>query len=305
MTDQWFPPERALLRVRGCLLATACGHALGLPFDGRHGAAGDDFDAYARSSEPLLVGAPVAVALQHARELTGTTAAPTDALAVVTRRWMGPWEREDGPARIGAGQLPAFPWPDQARRDVGEVLLAMAPVGLLPLPVPEIATLVRASAPAGSHPVVREGAVVVACAVASAFTGDTAREVDRFAFGYALAQLSDHVPLAERMAAVTALGSLTAEDLSRRMGVTEDPVLRVAPAAVAAFLRHPENPAAVIRYAVGLGGATASIAAVAGAVAGARCGGTLLPAAWLRRLRERHRIGEIADALTPNQNRRP
>lgn len=104
---------------------------------------------------------------------------------------------------------------------------------------------------------------------------------------------------------MTTLGSLTAEELSRRMGGTEDPVLGVVPAAVAAFLRHPENPAAVIRYAVSLGGATATIAAMAGAVAGARCGGTLLPAAWLRRLRERDRVGEIADALAPNQARRP
>ncbi|GAA0384873.1 hypothetical protein GCM10009541_29560 [Micromonospora gifhornensis] len=301
MTDVWMTPDRARLRVRGCLLTAACGYALGMPFAGQERPDGDDVDAVARAGDPLPIGQPVAVMLKHARHLAGTEGRPVDAVTAIAERWVGRWERDD--ARGGPLRPHVRPWPGPegipAGTPLDDILLAMVPVGLLPLPPAQVAAIVRTGIPDGHDPIVREAAVVLACAVAAAFTSDTASPVDRPAFGSGLARLTTDNRLAERVAAVTALGSLTADDLARRMAPAENPLMFLVPAAVAAFLRHPDNPAAVVRYAVSLGAGSATVAGMAGAIAGARCGGTLLPAPWLRRLQDRDRITEVADALTP------
>nr|WP_230416899.1 ADP-ribosylglycohydrolase family protein [Micromonospora tarapacensis] len=301
----WISPDRARLRVRGCLLAAACGYALGVPFAGQDRPDGDDFDAAARAGGPLYTGQPVAVMLEHARHLAGADGRPVDAVTAIAERWVDRWERDDA---LG-GQLRPHgrPWPGPegipAGTPVADILLAMVPVGLLPLSSDRVAAIVRTGIPDGYGPLVREAAVVLACAVAAAYTSDTATPVDRLGFGSRLAQLAAEIRLAERVTAVAALGSLTAEDLARRMAPTQDPVMPLVPAAVAAFLRHPDNPAAVVRYAVSLNAGSAAVAGMAGAIAGARCGGTLLPAPWLRRLQGRDPITEVADALTPARSR--
>lgn len=75
-----------------------------------------------------------------------------------------------------------------------------------------------------------------------------------------------------------------------------------APASVAwalyAFLRTPEDYWATIRTAIGVGGDTDTMAAMAGAIAGARLGPGAWPAAMLARLTDRGRFGaEYLDGL--------
>ncbi|MEX2529945.1 MAG: ADP-ribosylglycohydrolase family protein [Gemmatimonadota bacterium] len=73
------------------------------------------------------------------------------------------------------------------------------------------------------------------------------------------------------------------------------------PAALWAFLSHPDDPEEAIITAVGLGGDTDTIGAMAGALAGARCGASSLPARWLEAAEEgpggRGGLTELADRL--------
>lgn len=62
------------------------------------------------------------------------------------------------------------------------------------------------------------------------------------------------------------------------------------PTALVAFLIDRDDPAEVVRYAIRVGGDTDTIAAMAGALAGARHGAAAFPQSWIDRL-------EVADRL--------
>jgi hypothetical protein len=64
------------------------------------------------------------------------------------------------------------------------------------------------------------------------------------------------------------------------------------PSALASFLLNPDEPRQAVLFAVQVGGDTNTIAAMTGAIAGARCGEAGLPHSWVRRL---ERAGEIRD----------
>lgn len=69
------------------------------------------------------------------------------------------------------------------------------------------------------------------------------------------------------------------------------------PLALLAFLVNQDSPAAAIRYAVRAGGDTDTIAAMAGALAGARAGALELPAEWVDRLEPAARMSALAEQL--------
>lgn len=70
------------------------------------------------------------------------------------------------------------------------------------------------------------------------------------------------------------------------------------PTALLAFLVNRDDPAATIRYAIRAGGDTDTIAAMAGALAGARHGASALPHAWIQRLEIAERIRAVALRLS-------
>jgi poly(ADP-ribose) glycohydrolase ARH3 len=72
---------------------------------------------------------------------------------------------------------------------------------------------------------------------------------------------------------------------------------RSVPAAIAAFLAEPEDPSSAILTAVRCGGDADTIAAMTGALAGARHGTASLPRAWLTRLEHADRIQRLGAAL--------
>lgn len=66
-----------------------------------------------------------------------------------------------------------------------------------------------------------------------------------------------------------------------------------------AFLRHPDQPAEAIRFAIRAGGDTDTVAAMAGAIAGARDGTRHpLPSSWIERLEAASRLIALADCLS-------
>ena len=122
----------------------------------------------------------------------------------------------------------------------------------------------RSAAVTHAHPLGQAGAVVQACAVALAAASTPGTPVDRAAW-------------CGRLAAAAASPAYAA--------------------ALAAFLAHPDRPADAIRFAIQVGGDTDTIAAMTGALAGARCGASALPRPWLRRLEFAGRLVAAADRL--------
>ncbi|MFP3899750.1 MAG: ADP-ribosylglycohydrolase family protein [Acidimicrobiia bacterium] len=74
-------------------------------------------------------------------------------------------------------------------------------------------------------------------------------------------------------------------------GVT---AVEAVPAALCTFLRHQGSFEDTVRFAIGLGGDTDTIAAMAGALAGAHLGRGAIPTAWLQHLEGRAHLDEIA-----------
>ena len=72
--------------------------------------------------------------------------------------------------------------------------------------------------------------------------------------------------------------------------------VEAVPAALAAFLAHPDRPADAIRFAILPGGDTDIIAAMTGALA-APCGASALPPPWLQRLEFAGPLVAAADRL--------
>jgi len=71
--------------------------------------------------------------------------------------------------------------------------------------------------------------------------------------------------------------------------------IEAVPAAIAAAALNLDSFADTVRFAIGLGGDTDTIAAMAGAISGARLGEDAIPAAWLRRVEGVEKARELAD----------
>lgn len=70
------------------------------------------------------------------------------------------------------------------------------------------------------------------------------------------------------------------------------------PSAIAVFLRSPDQPMKVIEEAIGLGGDTDTIAAMASAISGALAGGHAVPQTWLNQLEGVDRLRLAAAAIS-------
>ncbi len=304
--------QRRRSRARGCLVGAACGDGLGAPFEGSRSVDEAELTAWLGSTKPARVTDDTVMMLVLAEHLAATTAtgAEVDEGALMDR-FLQAW-RDDPHRGYGAGTRRLFaqvargmPW--RAARDSsfggqgshgdGAAMRAV-PVGLLPWPLPEVAALARTTAQVThTHRHGWQGAVLQACAAALALTSDPAAPLDRDAF---LAQLGRCVDATAYVAQLQRLRFLpitaTPREVATRIGNTTTAVVAV-PAAIAAFLRHPDQPAEAILFAILIGGDTDTIATMAGALAGARCGEGGLPQEWPARLTDAERLRGLADAL--------
>jgi poly(ADP-ribose) glycohydrolase ARH3 len=69
------------------------------------------------------------------------------------------------------------------------------------------------------------------------------------------------------------------------------------PAALYAFLRHPESFTEAVLYALSPGGDTDTIASMTGALGGAYLGERAIPAVWRERVEGAAHLRDLADAL--------
>jgi poly(ADP-ribose) glycohydrolase ARH3 len=67
--------------------------------------------------------------------------------------------------------------------------------------------------------------------------------------------------------------------------------------ALAAFLLNPDDLRGAVLFAIQMGGDTDTIAAMTGAIAGARCGEVGLPQFWVHRLERASEIRDLAGSL--------
>lgn len=299
-------------KVRGCLLGAACGDELGAAFEGAPQVADVDLDAWLAADERLRATDDSIMMRVLAEHLTGAAGgaadldedALMDAFVGAFRR--DPW-RGYGPGTAGLLQRVArgVPWQEAATAQFGGTgslgnggAMRVAPIGLLPLPRSGIADLARRSAAVThAHPLGTQGAELQAGAVALAYPTDPGEPLDRDDFLTRLSRLAPRGEYAERIERVRGLPAApSAADVVAQTG-NDITALSAVPAAIAAFVLHPDVPADTVRFAISMGGDTDTIATMAGAVAGARCGESALLAGWLQRLEDPDGWRRVADEL--------
>jgi ADP-ribosylglycohydrolase len=148
------------------------------------------------------------------------------------------------------------------------------------------------------HPVAVDGAVAQAVAVHLALSLTGSAPIDSRAF---VEQLHPQLRTDEftstlrrvvHLVEVEAAPAEVAAELGNGVHAGE-----AVPAALTAFLRHPDDAVAAIRYALLIGGDTDTIAAMTAAMAGARRGERDLPVTWGLRLHAASRLWTTAHAL--------
>jgi poly(ADP-ribose) glycohydrolase ARH3 len=172
------------------------------------------------------------------------------------------------------------------------------PAGLLPMPMASIADAARDIASiTHSHPLAGDGASIVAAAISLATRDLPTVNVPAGRYlamtaTTAGAQFRAVLPMVRMLVDHRAGPAEAAATL--RQGRT---TLRTVPAALTAFLCHPNDPAAAIRYALLMAGPNRAIAIMTAALVGARCPHTALPHTWMPYAALRQRVRVAANAL--------
>lgn len=154
----------------------------------------------------------------------------------------------------------------------------------------------RSARPTHLHPVGIDAARLVALAVALALRG-RGRPFDRATF---LGELESRAETDELRRQLSDARAMAPDDPVSRFGngIRAD---RSVITAIACFAADPDDYAAVLAHAIGLGGDTDTIAAMAGAVSGARLGIAAVPRHLLDALEDgpkgREYIGQLAIRL--------
>lgn len=295
-------------RIRGCLLGAACGDGLGLPFEGEARVDPTRLRRWCTSGEPLTYSddtAMMRILAHHLGEHQGAID-EDELLDDFAREWRAEPQRGYGlgPPAIFRCALDGGDWRAVARGLFGGLgslgnggAMRVAPAALVPGAVGRRVALARQQAGlTHRHGEALDGAAMLCGAIAQALEGGGDPDPATF-----LAHLAPHVMSGEfrgrlqlvqaavhRRLAPAGLADCLGNDVSARGSV---------PIAVALFLLHPNDPEAAITSAIAVGGDTDTIAAMTGALAGARCGAGQLPSPWLARLEDGSALERLGDRL--------
>jgi ADP-ribosylglycohydrolase len=279
-------------RIRNALLLSTCADRIAAPLDRirlpspalietvLHPAAS------ATAADQTVTG-PMLLFAEHLGERAATL--DEDQLAWTLAQHLEPGTRAHGAAEVLRQIGDGMPWWQAApalhhgQGSYGNTaaVRAIAP-GLLPLGLGVIAEIARRSAViTHTHPLARDAAAVIASAITLAMRGmpGPAASPDQFLSG--IASQAHHPEFTHYLAVVRTLvrhRAGPAEAVATLSG--ELTSLRSVPGALTAYLRHPADPVAAIRYALALGGRTRATAAMTAALAGARCPQFTPPWAW-------------------------
>lgn len=276
-------------RFRGLMVGTAIGDCLGRPVEGLRAVPDSYIDELIERETPLLYSDDTVLTMALAESLLACDGFSGEEMA---DRFVREWTAE--PQRgYGSNVVLAFskvrrgiPWDEAARRQFGGDgsygnggAMRVAPVALWAYPdLEETVRLAQeTSTVTHTHPVGVEGAVIQAVAAhhalrdefsPDALLADLDRLIETERFRAKMDALHDCLERRDDERARLRLGNWVAADRS---------VLT----ALYAFLVATDFETA-IRRAIGLGGDTDTIGAMAGAVAGARWGLGQIPKEWLR-----------------------
>ncbi len=289
-------------RFRGCLLGLALGDALGRSGEGSRGIAG--WRPPSAEAAPVLEWTDdTEMAIGLAESLVERRGLDPDHLA---KRWAdrySPWRGYGGGARALLGMIREGKDWREANRAVfpdgsfgNGAAMRAAPLGLFFHDDPE-ALLREARAAAAithAHPLGIDGGVLLAVAAARAL----AAPADAFALVEALDGVCATDEFRRRLATVRKWrqASIDLEAVRADLG-NGVAAHRSAVTAVYVFCRCPDDFLGLAAYANALGGDTDTIAAMAGALFGARHGTAALPADLVARLEARAEIDALALAL--------
>lgn len=305
----------ALARHRGALIGAAVGDALGAAFEGHHGPVPDeDVQRHVHASEPVYFTDDTAMTIAVAESLLASGGLDEDHLA---RTFVAHHQRE--PHRgYGAGTSALLrrlesgsDWRAVAPGQFGGAgsygngaAMRSAPYGLWEREPQQAAVLAsRAALVTHTHAHAIDGAAVLAAAVSHALhqTGVEANGVGTFmSVVRSVARTTDMV---ERLRQAQELHDASVLEVSDALG-TGVAALEAVPAAICAFLHSPTSLSETVRFAIGLGGDTDTIASMAAAIAGAVVGEDGISAAWLDRVEGVPVMRELGDRLANRADRR-
>lgn len=298
-------------RVRGCLLGGALGDALGAGFEGQPAVSAAALERVVVAGSELVWTDDTALQLASAGYLAGLESLEDfddDAHAhALAWAWQKDPHRGYGanPPRVFGTVLARGDWRAAARGSFGGVgslgnggAMRAAPIGTSSADPAVVADLARrCAAVTHAHPVGQDAAALVAVAAARALRTPAGQRLDAEQFVGDCARWLTTPEVREAVSAVR-VSLQTADPVhvarSTGNGIRADDAVA---AALSAFLHHPRQPLAAIRFAVGMGGDTDTIAAMAGSLAGAAAGCRALPARLLERLESREEIEHVADDL--------
>ncbi|MDN3242482.1 ADP-ribosylglycohydrolase family protein [Glycomyces tritici] len=302
-------PDSRQARARGSLLLAACADALGSVFEGERNLSPERVaDAVDTTASALCWTDDTAQMLVLAEHLGagGGRIEPDRLAAAFADAWSTePWRGYGrGAARMLAQISDGTPWREAAQSafdgagSLGNgAAMRAAPVGLVPgRSLDEVADAATASAVVSHvHPEGVDGAVTQALAVAIVATTPRGQRLQANEVIEPIASRTGAAFAAE-LRAIPALldGPATAISDRYRCDAT---ALGAVPPALAVFLRHPDDPVALAKEAIGLGGDTDTIAAMAAAVCGAYCGEAAVPPTWTAALEQAARVRAAADRL--------
>ncbi|MDV6011277.1 ADP-ribosylglycohydrolase family protein [Haloechinothrix sp. LS1_15] len=309
-------------RILGLLLGTALGDAFGAAFEGRPFVDGSEVDAATAplaSAEVLVHTDDTALTLvlaEHIADRVAGRAAVADPLDedALAREFAAAWRGEpwrgygSGAALIFKLICEGAPWREATYSLFGGAgsygnggAMRAAPVAIAGNGLHLAAELGRRQAVlTHAHEHGQRGAELQAAASYLALERDPAPLVlDADQFRQDLARVVRSREWHEKLDRIgeLLLTGAPPEHAARALG-NDVSALGSVPLALLAFLTTPDDPVATVRYAIRAGGDTDTIAAMAGALSGARNGVAALPESWIARVEARQRIERVANRLS-------
>lgn len=284
-------------------MGLSLGDSLGAPFEGLMPPLESGFDAFLKHLPAALrYTDDTEMAMGVAESLAAKGGLDPGHMALRFAENFDP-SRGYGPGTIAVLGLmkKGVPW-HEANRSVfpdgsfgNGAAMRAAPIGLFYAGSPEKlrdATF-RASAITHDHPLAKEGALLITCAVSGILEGKSDGEI--------LDELAGLVETGEYMEKLRTIGEFLGHPVSvktvmERLG---NSVLahESAPTALYAYMREGRDYLKCIRYCISVGGDTDTICAMAGALSGARVGIEGIPPKLIERLEDRDKILSLAGEL--------
>lgn len=298
-------------RVHGMVLGLACADAIGMPFTGQTRVDRRDVQDWAADTRPLTWSSSTVMLhamLTHLGSAGSTPRIKAQSLGedLGTARVQTPWQgsaddeirtlRHLHPGHSAQCVIDTLGAPAGAGNGAAARSCAVA---VLEPDLDRVAAGARATArPTHPHAIGQDGAVAVAVATAlSLRTPQRPLQLDPRGMLTEIGARVGSDPFRRALDTARAvLDPRSTDHVADAMG-TGRIASESVPAALVTVLRHADSYVATVKDAVRSGGDTARIAAMSGAISGARLGTAAIPIAWLERLERVAHLRLLADSL--------